>query len=123
MKGSSTCQPRMTSTARSTTVMSRLSHGAETKSSITLPSDQARGVGENHGQGEQGAHDQAEIASQAQIGRRQLGADTAMLIQPEHSEADDEQRESALPTEQDASRPQECRHNGARDAYRAPGHA
>src|ERR1700722_5689299 len=105
MKGSSTCQPRTTRTARSTTVMSRLSHGAETKSSITLPSDQARGVGDNHGYCEQRADDQAQIATQAQIAGRQLGADTAMLIQPEHSETDHEQVEPALPANQGSGGP------------------
>src|ERR1700733_9991334 len=121
MNGSSTWKPRMTSTARSTTVMSRLSQGAETKSSITLPSDQARGVGDDHGDGEQRADDQAQVAAQAQIGRRELGADAAMFIQPEHSEADHEQRQSALPADQGPGGPDDRGEYGPADPYRAPG--
>src|ERR1700733_1010360 len=101
MKGSSTCQPRMTSTARSTTVMSRLSQGAETKSSITLPSNQDRGVGDDHGDGEH-------------------GADAAMLIQPEHSETDHEQGKPALAANQGAGGPDDRREYGPPDSYRAP---
>src|ERR1700726_4145741 len=83
MNGSMTRKPSSTSPASTATVMSRRSQGAETKSSIMLRSAQPGGLGREHGERQQHAGREGQIAAQAEPGWRQRRAEHAVLVQPE----------------------------------------
>src|ERR1700752_865195 len=112
MNGASTRKPSSTSPASTTTVMSRRSHGTDTKSSIgRFPWDsaQAGGVGDEHREGEQYADGERERTAKGEIRGRQQRADGPVLVEPEAPRADDQQRKSPLAAQ---------RHGGGRDGRR-----